>query len=192
MQGKITEWHEDKGYGFIITPQRKRKIFVHISELKSKSVRPRVNTKVSFELGRDKQGRVNAINVEIRGISGVSGAVLFGTAFVTFVIGSSIVMGGALIFIPLYLLLSLLTYLMYALDKKAAEQGHWRTPENTLHLLALAGGWPGALWAQSLLRHKSQKQPFKTILWLTIILNAGAFSWTLSQPGHALVQQWLP
>ncbi|XAW88000.1 cold shock and DUF1294 domain-containing protein [Vibrio sp. CDRSL-10 TSBA] len=192
MQGKISEWYDDKGYGFIVTPERKRKIFVHISELRKKGLRPKLNAKVSFELGRDSQGRVNAVNVDMQGGNSLPLAVVFGCAFVVFVSGTTLLMGGALVFIPLYLLLSLFTYLMYARDKNAALQGHWRTPEKTLHLLALAGGWPGALWAQNQLRHKSQKQPFKTILWLTIALNIVAFSWTLSQPGHALIQQWLP
>lgn len=66
-------------------------------------------------------------------------------------------------------LLSALTYLLYAKDKRAARKELRRTPEKTLHLFALVGGWPGALLAQAQLRHKTQKQPFKTLLWLTII-----------------------
>ena len=67
------------------------------------------------------------------------------------------------------LLLSALTYVLYAKDKRAARQELRRTPEQTLHWLSLLGGWPGALLAQAKLRHKTQKQPFKVILWLTII-----------------------
>ena len=44
--------------------------------------------------------------------------------------------------------LSLLSYLMYWLDKEAAQSGAQRTPESTLHLVDLLGGWPGALVAQ--------------------------------------------
>ena len=69
------------------------------------------------------------------------------------------------------LLLSALTYVLYAKDKRAARLDLRRTPEHTLHWLALLGGWPGALMAQAQLRHKTQKQPFKTLLWLTIILH---------------------
>ena len=67
------------------------------------------------------------------------------------------------------LLLSVLTYGLYAKDKRAARRDLRRTPEQTLHLLSLLGGWPGALMAQAQLRHKTQKQPFKMLLWLTII-----------------------
>jgi uncharacterized membrane protein YsdA (DUF1294 family) len=43
------------------------------------------------------------------------------------------------------------------------------------------GGWPGALVAQSVLRHKSRNQPFRIIFWLTVILNCAAIAW-LSTP----------
>lgn len=69
--------------------------------------------------------------------------------------------------------LSVITYLVYWWDKSAARKGGWRTPETTLHLLSLCGGWPGALIAQQVLRHKTQKQPFRLILWLTVLVSAG-------------------
>lgn len=69
------------------------------------------------------------------------------------------------------LLLSALTYGLYAKDKRAARLGLRRTPEKTLHGLALVGGWPGALLAQARFNHKTQKQPFKAILWLSILVH---------------------
>ena len=74
-----------------------------------------------------------------------------------------------------YLGLSLITFAVYALDKSAAERGQWRTPEKMLHLLALAGGWPGALLAQQFLRHKSVKPAFRVVFWLTVGVNVMAF-----------------
>ena len=67
--------------------------------------------------------------------------------------------------------LSGLTFLADALDKSAARRGAWRTPERTLHLLALAGGWPGAWLAQRLLRHKSAKPAFRSVFRATVVLN---------------------
>ena len=73
--------------------------------------------------------------------------------------------------LALYLGLSALTFFMYWRDKNAARKNTRRTPENTLHLLAIFGGWPGALIGQQKLRHKTQKVSFRVVLWLTIIIN---------------------
>lgn len=67
--------------------------------------------------------------------------------------------------------LSAATLLAYRSDKAAAQQSRWRTQESALHLMALAGGWPGALAAQQLYRHKTRKQPFQAIFWFTIVGN---------------------
>ncbi|SDH31741.1 cold shock and DUF1294 domain-containing protein [Variovorax sp. OV700] len=70
--------------------------------------------------------------------------------------------------------LSLLTFCAYALDKNAAQTGRWRTKENTLHLFALTGGWPGAWAAQRLLRHKSSKRSFLTVYRVTVAVHCAA------------------
>ncbi|ABK49204.1 protein of unknown function DUF1294 [Shewanella sp. ANA-3] len=73
--------------------------------------------------------------------------------------------------VGLYLLLSLCTFIAYAFDKSAARKGRWRTKKSTLHLMSLLGGWPGALFAQQLLRHKSVKAAFRQLFWLTVVTN---------------------
>lgn len=70
-----------------------------------------------------------------------------------------------------YLLLSIATLLSYAKDKAAARAGRRRTSERTLHILALAGGWPGAMLAQQWLRHKTLKRSFRLGFWLTVAIN---------------------
>ena len=70
-----------------------------------------------------------------------------------------------------YLVLSIITLLVYGKDKWAAKRQAWRTPERTLHLLALLGGWPGALVGQKLFSHKKSKISFKRIFWLTVVGN---------------------
>jgi uncharacterized membrane protein YsdA (DUF1294 family) len=62
----------------------------------------------------------------------------------------------------------------YAVDKRRAGTDARRIPERTLHLLALAGGWPGALYAQRRFRHKTQKVRFRVVFWGTVVLHAAA------------------
>lgn len=68
-------------------------------------------------------------------------------------------------------IVSVITFVVYWKDKNAAKKGGWRTPEKTLHLLAFAGGWPGALLAQKVFRHKTSKTSFQVIFWIMLILN---------------------
>lgn len=81
-----------------------------------------------------------------------------------------------------FLLLCLLGYVVFAsvfgygamaIDKRRAEQREWRVPEATLLLLALAGGWPGVKLAQQRLRHKTVSQPFRALLTLIGLVQAG-------------------
>lgn len=69
-----------------------------------------------------------------------------------------------------FVVISLITFLVYRSDKKRAERGARRTPERTLHLLALAGGALGAFLGMRLCRHKTQKIAFKiTVLPLMVL-----------------------
>lgn len=70
-----------------------------------------------------------------------------------------------------YAALSLVLFAMYGFDKAAAKRGGRRIPEASLHLVAVLGGWPGALAARHLFRHKTKKQPFRAVFWCTVILN---------------------
>jgi uncharacterized membrane protein YsdA (DUF1294 family) len=92
------------------------------------------------------------------------------------------------IFTAWYLSLSLATFLLYARDKAAARRQARRTPEKTLHLLALLGGWPGAWCAQRWLRHKSSKPSFRRVFWLTLLINLAVPAYLLSPYGAGTLE----
>lgn len=76
-----------------------------------------------------------------------------------------------------YVTASLIAFFVYAVDKSAARRNEWRIPERTLHLLALAGGWPGGMLAQKILRHKSRKPVFHFVLWTSALLHLAVLAW---------------
>jgi uncharacterized membrane protein YsdA (DUF1294 family) len=86
-----------------------------------------------------------------------------------------------------YAVISLTMYIVYAIDKRAAQKGRWRIPEAHLHLLALLGGWPGALIAQQTLRHKTVKRSFRFVFWITVMLNVAGLVWLLTPQGSSLL-----
>lgn len=75
--------------------------------------------------------------------------------------------------IPLagYGVVSVLAFFLYWGDKRKARADTWRTPENILHAVELAGGWPGALLAQQVFRHKTRKVSFQLLFWLIVLLH---------------------
>ena len=77
-----------------------------------------------------------------------------------------------------YLSLSLLTFVLYGIDKRNAIKERWRISEKTLQVFALLGGWPGALLAQQAFRHKTQKRSFIFVLWLAIFINVVALGYS--------------
>lgn len=70
-----------------------------------------------------------------------------------------------------YAAASVVTFVAYGLDKAASQRSAPRVPEQTLHLVDLAGGWPGALVAQQLFRHKTRKRSFRRAFSGTVVVN---------------------
>ncbi len=71
----------------------------------------------------------------------------------------------------LMLVMSVIAFVAYGWDKRHAKFNRWRTPEKTLHLLALLGGWPGAILAQRFFRHKTRKLSFQAAFWVIVALH---------------------
>ena len=57
--------------------------------------------------------------------------------------------------------INLLTFLVYGIDKWRAIHGRWRISEATLLLLAILGGSIGALLGMQIWRHKTHHKKFK-------------------------------
>ena len=70
-----------------------------------------------------------------------------------------------------YGVVSVLAFFLYWSDKRKARTDSWRTPENILHAVELAGGWPGALIAQQVFRHKTRKVSFQILFWVIVALH---------------------
>jgi uncharacterized membrane protein YsdA (DUF1294 family)/cold shock CspA family protein len=181
-QGKIAKWNDERGFGFISASEGDS-VFVHISSLPRRDRRPSVNEAVSFTLGFDSQGRPQANDVlflvgpgsapPMRQIPrlGIAVPIAFAVSFLI-ALGALAAVGWLeMSWLALYYGASIITYGLYSRDKTASQNAGWRTPESTLHLMSLVGGWPGALIAQVLLRHKTRKPSFLVGYWFTVIVN---------------------
>ena len=196
-QGKITDWKDDKGFGFVTPNGGGQRVFIHIKSFSKREQRPVGNERVTYELTHDAKSRPQARRAAFVGRrvtparqSGQAGPptsamapLIFAGAFLAFVAASVFAGKLPIAVVWIYLTASLVAFLAYALDKSAAKNDQWRTKERTLHLFALAGGWPGALAAQTLLRHKSSKPSFQFAFWVTVILNCCALAWFFSTSG---------
>ena len=107
-------------------------------------------------------------------------SLLFCAAYCLLLSVALILLDEPAILLAVYAVMSLLTYLVFGFDKRAAQKGQSRISEKTLHLLSLFCGWPGALLAQHRLRHKTVKQPFKAALWIMILVNCGVVMLSLN------------
>ena len=196
IKGKITTWNDEKGFGFITPVSGGKQCFVHVKAFGNRNRRPGINQLVTYSLSSDGKGRPCAMQATLAGDrlpervkrSNDSLLVIVAVAFSGIVSVSVITAKIPPLVLALYMAGSLLTFVMYAVDKSAARKGAWRTQESTLHLLSLIGGWPGALVAQQKLRHKSKKQSFRSVFWLTVLLNCGVFVWLLTPTGAATLR----
>ncbi len=198
VKGKITQWDDAKGFGFIQPLLQGERVFLHIKALQNRTRRPVIGEVVTYSVTKDDKGRLQAQGVtfagekrRIKAAKTSSNAPLLLVLCFAAGLALTVWLGKLPLYVlAAYMLLSIFTFLVYWLDKRKAQAGYWRTPESTLQLLALLGGWPGALLAQSYLRHKSQKRPFLLLFWCAVVANLTALSWAATQQLPPL-QYWL-
>jgi uncharacterized membrane protein YsdA (DUF1294 family)/cold shock CspA family protein len=199
--GRISEWHDDKGYGFVVPHDGGARAFVHIKAFQAGSRRPVHGDLISYALSTDAKGRVNAVDVRFAGqrvaqplkrvrleprrvsrsVSRPVPRMALGViALVAVVLAAALGQVPAIVAL-LYLAMSVVSYLTYWYDKDVAGTRQRRVPESTLHLLDLLGGWPGALIAQQQFRHKTVKASFQAGFWVTVVLNVAAVVWAVHQ-----------
>ena len=202
FDGTLKSWNDERGFGFIAADQGGDEIFVHITAISNRGVRPSVDQRLSFDIEIGPRGKKRAKNARpvvaakpIRRPSahaaqwrtGSTATLLVIFGFLVLLVAIAVLWNPSRFIALAYAVMSTLTFFVYLTDKSAASRGAWRTSEGTLHVLAIACGWPGALLAQQLLRHKSVKADFRAVFWTTVIVNVAALV-TLCTP---MGRRWL-
>lgn len=201
-KGKITNWNAERGFGFVTPTAGGERVFLHITAISDRRRPPADGDMVTYNLAFDEKKRPRAANVRrsvsIRTKSHATSALtssfvplVVAFLFVLFVIAETLAGPLPLAVIAAYGVVSILTFLVYWFDKSAARHGQWRTKESSLLLLGLAGGWPGAVVAQRVLRHKSRKQQFQVAFWGTVVMNSVALGWLVTDSGSKFLNQLL-
>ncbi|HSN12205.1 MAG TPA: cold shock and DUF1294 domain-containing protein, partial [Propionibacteriaceae bacterium] len=183
QEGVVTRWVDERGFGFITPATGGPPVFAHVTAFPP-GMRPVPGEIVTFRTSTDDRNRLRASDVEyvgrqrprpINGPVRISGAV----AVLFLALLAALAMVGLLpvALPPFAALASVTAVLLYWADTSAATRGAWRVSESTLHVVSVLGGWPGALIAQQVFRHKTRKQPFRTIFWATVVLNCAAVAY---------------
>ena len=196
-QGRLIEWFDDKGYGFIQpNDPDKDRVFLHIKDFVKAGPRPIVGCALDYQVVLDSRGyraqqvkylkaaetktnskKISKVTVHQQKMQPMQIASIVYIVVLAVLVMIGLLSGMVLLLISL---MNALSYWLYAQDKEAAQLGNRRVPENTLHLVAFLGGWPAAWLAQQKLRHKTQKQPFRKIYFCTIAFNLILILWLVS------------
>ncbi|PVZ70588.1 DUF1294 domain-containing protein [Pelagibaculum spongiae] len=205
LKGKLSNWNDQKGYGFVEPLSGGQRVFVHIKAFANRhGKRPADGDLIVYQQVKESSGRYSAVDVQFSQILNQAAsrahlaknrsnktnwwgevAIALLLTMVSYTIYTVQLPWQAGLF---YLAASFITFVFYAIDKSAAQAGRWRTQESTLHTLALFGGWPGGYIAQKTLRHKSSKKEFQTVFWITVFLNFIVLLWLLSEQGNGLLR----
>ncbi len=176
--GELSKWLDEKGYGFVRPSRGGADVFVHSRDFPFHQRRPREGDRIRYKASKDDQGRLRAVNPKILGFTASAGAWiaillwLASASFAGLVYVQSVPLTDSTMLVGLYLFGSTLAFSAYFWDKHRAVAGGSRIPEATLHALELFGGWPGALLAQRMFRHKVRKTSYQVIFWIIVAVHA--------------------
>jgi uncharacterized membrane protein YsdA (DUF1294 family)/cold shock CspA family protein len=189
-KGKLVLWNDDKGFGFVRPSTNEKDLFVHISAIKNyqkgQSRRPAVGDVVHYQPipPAEAEGQRRITRAVVLGLNDA----LFGfdadhgpwwsSLGIRLLAGAPVLLCFYLIwrtgnFLPLlsYLMMSALSAMYFADDKRRAMTHSWRIPEVYLHCFELLGGWPGALLSQKAFRHKNRKGNYQRVFWEIVTLH---------------------
>ncbi len=159
LTGVVIQFDTDKKFGFIKSAELDKSVFVHANEVKSQYPL-QSGQKVEFTLTETKKG-FQATQVVIKKNHMTPFSFFFLIAFImTGALGAYLYQSMPL-FESYLCAINAVTALFYLYDKTSAGSSLLRVPENTLHTLALIGGWPLAILSQNVLRHKTVKKSFR-------------------------------
>lgn len=176
-------WNGDRGFGFV---QRAgaEDLFLHIKAFPRGADDPSVGDEITFEVEEQPDGKSRAARAQlvgaayparIRPTSPILGALAI-LAFAAIYVLVELNWGPVPLWVLfVYLGVSAVTFAAYAIDKSAARLRQRRVAETSLILLGMFGGWPGAIAAQQLLRHKTAKLSFRAVFWMSVLLNVFVF-----------------
>jgi uncharacterized membrane protein YsdA (DUF1294 family)/cold shock CspA family protein len=175
--GRIAQWDPAKGCGWIESDGQR--IFLHRREFADRRKEIEAGDRVRFVAGVGPNGRTcakQAVHVSGRIRLSVGALVMVGALLMLPAVAlAKLPLPVEPVNVAVYLLaVNVVTFWTYARDKAKARPGEWRTPESTLHLLELGGGWPAAFLAQRALRHKCSKRSYQVIFWGIVLLYQAA------------------
>jgi len=199
--GRIVEWDDARGFGFVASNGEGQRAFLHVSAFRPGARRPRLDDMITYEVSLDERGRRNASLAQYGagrtagriGTGGARGWWRFPFAALAALVLAAAALSG---WVPKLIALciavaSALCFAAYGFDKSAAQRGARRIPERNLHFLALIGGWPGALVAQAVFRHKSSKTSFQIEFWVSVGINLALLAWLIDSGRAQALQQVL-
>lgn len=169
-EAKIVEWNDEKGYGFLQVGSGR--VFLHRRDFAERHKQPEVGDMIRFNIGVDAQGRTCA-----KEAAHVNDGGRFTLVAMVVLLGLLVLPGYAIYrsgvnwrwAVGYSVVMTVVSYVSYGIDKGRARAKEWRISEAGLHLTELLGGWPGAFVAQRRLRHKVSKFSYQVVFWLIVL-----------------------
>ena len=191
ITGRLEGWNPQRGFGFLHPEAGGEAAFAHIRAFAKDDRLIEEGHLYSYTTHRNEKGRLRAEDIrplrpaqpeppprqamtDGRLPERIARRLIL-PAFLFIVFAISLTAQLSWLWLIIYGVASGVTFIGYRLDKRAAETRSWRVSETILLLLGLAGGWPGAILAQELYRHKTRKAAFRLLFWISTAINIAGF-----------------